>query len=152
MIQTIALASPKIAQPSPLPLRRIRYVDPGTGRRPVFLTNDFTLPALTIAHFYLQGMAAGRPARQVDLAAPANQSFLRHLRERGEAAGLDHGRYFRGRRAPDEAAWLTAEPSHTSPRLSVTPFEKMSSGEALAPARGLVAEGEGWNESLLFNR
>ena len=33
-------------------LRRIRYVDPQTGQRLVFLTNCFALPALTIAQLY----------------------------------------------------------------------------------------------------
>ncbi len=33
-------------------LRRIRYDDPDTGKRLTFLTNDFTLPALTIARLY----------------------------------------------------------------------------------------------------
>jgi hypothetical protein len=34
------------------PLRRIRYTDPDTGKRLVFLTNHFDLPALTIAQLY----------------------------------------------------------------------------------------------------
>jgi hypothetical protein len=34
------------------PLRRIRYNDPDTGKRLVFLTNHFDLPALTIAQLY----------------------------------------------------------------------------------------------------
>jgi hypothetical protein len=50
--QTIALTGPKTATLYPLPLRRIRYTDPDTGNRLVFLTNDFTLPALTIAQLY----------------------------------------------------------------------------------------------------
>jgi hypothetical protein len=33
-------------------LRRIRYRDPDTGKRFVFLTNNFALPALTIAELY----------------------------------------------------------------------------------------------------
>ncbi len=33
-------------------LRRIGYRDPATGRKLVFLTNNFTLPALTIAQLY----------------------------------------------------------------------------------------------------
>ena len=33
-------------------LRRIHYVDPDTGKRLVFLTNNFELPALTIARLY----------------------------------------------------------------------------------------------------
>jgi hypothetical protein len=36
----------------PQPLRRVRYVDPETQKRLGFLTNNFTLPALTIAHLY----------------------------------------------------------------------------------------------------
>jgi hypothetical protein len=36
----------------PVPLRRIGYVDPETKRSLVFLTNNFNLPALTIAKLY----------------------------------------------------------------------------------------------------
>jgi hypothetical protein len=36
----------------PSKLRRIRYVDPETEKQLVFLTNNFTLPALTIAALY----------------------------------------------------------------------------------------------------
>jgi hypothetical protein len=50
--QTIVLTGPKTAQLYPAPLRRLRYTDPDTGKRLVFLTNDFALPALTIAHLY----------------------------------------------------------------------------------------------------
>src|SRR5450759_5272790 len=34
------------------PLRRIKYNDPATGKRLVFLTNNFAQPALTIAKLY----------------------------------------------------------------------------------------------------
>ncbi|MBA2573153.1 MAG: transposase, partial [Gemmatimonadetes bacterium] len=34
------------------PLRRIRYKDPETGKTLVFLSNNFTLPALTITELY----------------------------------------------------------------------------------------------------
>ena len=36
----------------PDPLRRISYSDPETAKRFVFLTNNFDLPALTIANIY----------------------------------------------------------------------------------------------------
>jgi hypothetical protein len=36
----------------PSPLRRIRYRDPNTGKKLVFLTNNFALPAKTIADLY----------------------------------------------------------------------------------------------------
>ncbi len=50
--QTVVLCGPKTATLYPAPVRRIRYVDPDTGNRFVFLTNNFTLPALQIAQLY----------------------------------------------------------------------------------------------------
>ena len=50
--QRILLQGPKTAQAYPDTLRRISYVDTDTQKRLVFLTNNFTLPALTIAHLY----------------------------------------------------------------------------------------------------
>jgi len=50
--QTIMLSSFYPAKKYPEPLRRIRYLDPETGERLVFLTNNFGLPALMIALLY----------------------------------------------------------------------------------------------------
>jgi hypothetical protein len=50
--QTIVLCGPKTATLYAVPLRRITYVDPETTQRFVFLTNNFTLPALQIAQLY----------------------------------------------------------------------------------------------------
>lgn len=50
--QTIVLAGPKSSRLYPAPLRRIAYCDLETGRRFVFLTNNFALPALTITQLY----------------------------------------------------------------------------------------------------
>jgi len=50
--QTIRLTGVKTAAEYPVPLRRIKYVDPDTGKRLVFLTNNFVLEALTIAQLY----------------------------------------------------------------------------------------------------
>jgi len=48
----VVLATKESRNHYPQPLRRVRYVDPETQKRLVFLTNNFTLPALTIAHLY----------------------------------------------------------------------------------------------------
>lgn len=45
-----ALARARAAFPSPL--RQVRYRDPDTGHRLVFLTNHLEIPALTVAHLY----------------------------------------------------------------------------------------------------
>ena len=50
--QTIVLAGLKSSRLYPAPLRRIAYYDAENERRLVFLTNNFALPALTIARLY----------------------------------------------------------------------------------------------------
>jgi len=50
--QTIVLETYYSLQGYPEPLRRIRYYDESRGKRLVFLTNDFGLPAATIASLY----------------------------------------------------------------------------------------------------
>jgi hypothetical protein len=50
--QTIVLQGPKTSQLYPDALRRVAYYDSEHERRLVFLTNNFELPALTIAQLY----------------------------------------------------------------------------------------------------
>lgn len=50
--QTIMLTGATTANTYPVPLRRIRYFDVEADRPFTFLTNNFSLPALTIAHRY----------------------------------------------------------------------------------------------------
>jgi hypothetical protein len=50
--QTIRLSNPKTAATYPMNLRRVKYEDPETGKLYIFITNNFTLPALTIAKLY----------------------------------------------------------------------------------------------------
>lgn len=50
--QTIVLTGIKSKKDYPTTIRRINYRDKETGKRYSFLTNNFTLPALTIAQLY----------------------------------------------------------------------------------------------------
>jgi len=50
--QTIVLAGFYSRQDFDTPLRRVRFKDPETGKRLVFLTNNFILPAFTITELY----------------------------------------------------------------------------------------------------
>jgi IS4 transposase len=50
--QTIVLTGTGTADEYPHSLRRIKYVDSDTGKRLVFLTNNFVLDSLTIAKLY----------------------------------------------------------------------------------------------------
>jgi hypothetical protein len=50
--QTIVLTGPLVSQKYPHPLRRVSFYDLEHRRKLVFLTNNFTLPALVIAQLY----------------------------------------------------------------------------------------------------
>jgi len=50
--QTIVLTCPKSKAEYPEPLRRVRFYDRENDRHLIFLTNNFLLPALTIAKLY----------------------------------------------------------------------------------------------------
>jgi hypothetical protein len=50
--QTVVPGTTGSAQNYPDTLRRVRFVDPEKGHRLIFLTNNFELPALTIAQLY----------------------------------------------------------------------------------------------------
>jgi hypothetical protein len=50
--QTIITTGVDTAKDYPIPLRRIRYYDAETGKNLIFITNNFDLPALTIAMLY----------------------------------------------------------------------------------------------------
>jgi hypothetical protein len=52
--QTVILSSLQSASVYPDPLRKVCYFDAETGKRLVFLTNNFALPTLTIAEIYKQ--------------------------------------------------------------------------------------------------
>jgi hypothetical protein len=52
--QTVTLTGFYSQKGFPAPLRRIRFNDPETGKRLVFLSNNFVLPALTVTQLYRQ--------------------------------------------------------------------------------------------------
>jgi hypothetical protein len=52
--QTVILASYESASAYPDPLRKVSYLDAETEKRLVFLTNNFSLPAVTVAQTYKQ--------------------------------------------------------------------------------------------------
>jgi IS4 transposase len=95
--QAIALNGFYGSQNYPEHLRRIRFKDPETDKTLIFLTNNTTLPALTIAALY-------KNRWQVELffkwdqAALANQEILGHKRERGEDANLVRRLHLRAHR------------------------------------------------------
>ncbi len=107
--QTIVLAGPKTSRLYPDPLRRVSFYDAENDRRFVFLTNNFTLPALTIAKLY-------KCRWQVELFfkwIKQNlhiKSFYGTQRQRGEDSSVDRDQRLRARRHRQEGTRAGAEP------------------------------------------
>ena len=88
--QTIVLRGVKTSKLYPDALRRIAYYDAEHDRRLLFLTNNFELPLLTMAHAL--SLAAGRSncSFKVDQTEPADQGVLwQHGQRHDEDPGLD---------------------------------------------------------------
>ncbi|MBZ0159594.1 MAG: IS4 family transposase [bacterium] len=149
--QTIVLTGPKTATLYPVPLRRIRYTDPDTGKHLVFLTNDVTLPALTIAQLY-------KSRWQVELFFKWIKQHLRIKAFYGTSAN-----------AVKTQVWIAVsiyvlvailkkrlglpQSLYTILQvLSVTLFERMPLIQALTIMPESTAEDEGCNQLLLFDR
>ena len=64
--QTVLLTGFYSRQGFNRPLRRIKFTDPQTGKRLVFLTNNFALDALTIAKLYKCRWQVGDPDLRFD--------------------------------------------------------------------------------------
>ena len=67
--QLIALDGKRTQQAYPLHLRRVRYQDPDSGKRLVFLTNRRDLAAVTVLRS-VQAEVAGRAIFSLDEATP----------------------------------------------------------------------------------
>ena len=109
--QTIVLTGFYSRQDFDTPLRRIKFKDPKTGKRLVFLTNNFALPASPIADLYRcrwqslpRATIRGRIVFQMDQAASSYQSLLRHFGERRQDTNLDRGLGLRSRGHRQKAA------------------------------------------------
>jgi hypothetical protein len=85
--QTVILDTFYSAQGYPEPLRRIRYYDVERDKRLIFLTNDFILPATTIAA--LQVALASRTVFQMDKATSPNKVLLWNKRECRKTTNMD---------------------------------------------------------------
>ncbi len=86
--QSILLTVPKSAGDYPDKLRRVKYYDAETDKSLVFLTNNFLLPAITIAQLYKQRWQV-ELFFIVDQAEPAHQELLRNFGERSKDSDLD---------------------------------------------------------------
>jgi hypothetical protein len=149
--QTIVLTGPKTATLYPLPLRRIRYTDPETGKHLVFLTNDFTLPALTIAQLY-------KARWQVELFFKWLKQHLRIKAFYGTSVNAVKTQVWvavsvyvlvaivKKRLALPQSLYTILQV------LSVTLFENVPIYQALAQMPDTLARDEGCNQLLLFDR
>ena len=87
-VRSFSCLGPQTSQRYPASLRRISYFDAETGKRFVFLTNHFTLPALTVAQIYKCRWQVGLFYKWIKQHL-LDQGLLWHLTERREDPNLD---------------------------------------------------------------
>lgn len=97
--------------------------------RLVFLTNNFTLSALTITQLYRM-LLASRTFLQVDKTAPPNQGLLRYHRERSQNANLDRNLGLRPRSHRQETTPTFCQPLRNSTNLELDHVRTNAGGSA----------------------
>ena len=149
--QTIILCGPKTATLYSVSLRRITYVDCATGRRFVFLTNHFTLPALQIAQLY-------KCRWQVELFFKWIKQHLRIKAFYGTSVNAVKTQVWVALSVYVLVAILKKrlelpQSLYTILQvLSLTLFEKTPIHQALAQMPDTIPEGEACNQLSLFDR
>ena len=101
--QAVRLNGYSVSRDYPEHVRRIRFKDPESGKTLVFLTNNTTLPPLTIAALYKSRWQV-ELFFKMDQAASAHQTFPGHQRERPEDAGVVRRGHLRAHRHCQEEA------------------------------------------------
>ena len=86
--QHIRLTGQNSARSYPAMLRRVKFNHPETGKRLVFLTNNFSLPALTITELYRLRWQV-ELFFQMDQTESQNQNLLRQQRECHQDSNMD---------------------------------------------------------------
>ena len=148
--QTIALLDRETRQRYPEHLRRIRFKDPETGKKLVFLTNQRTLPAASICALY-------KARWQIEL-------FFRWIKQHLRIKQF----YGTSQNAVKTQIWIAISvyvlvaiikkrlnldaPLYTLLQiLSLTLFEKMPIWQALSMEQPTSAQGQGDNQLNLFD-
>jgi hypothetical protein len=106
---TVILTAIKSIKAYPDTLRRITYVDPATLKRFRFLTNNFVLPAITIAKVYKSRWQAELFFKWIKQHLRI-KAFLRHQRERREDSDLDRRLDLRARGHHSQAVGPRSQP------------------------------------------
>ena len=125
--QTIVLTGVKAKDDYPQPLRRIKYHDSKTDKTFNFLTNNFTIPAQTVADLY-------RYRWQVELFFKwikqhlRIKAFFRNLRECSEESDLDCHLGLRARCHHQKAAQARNRALHNSTDFEPYSFRENTAG------------------------
>ncbi len=148
--QTIRLTNFYAAKDYPDQLRRVRYNDPETSKRLVFLTNLFNVPALTIAMLY-------RARWQVELFFKWIKQHLRIKRFFGTTANAVKTQIWiavsvyvlvaivKEQLAPQRNLYTLLQ------ILSLSLFEKMPISQAFSQIEHIIQNGQDDNQLPLFN-
>lgn len=120
--QIVTLTNPVPRAGFPDKLRRIRFFDPQQERRLVFLTNNFTLPPLTVAQLYRSRWQV--VVFQMDQTTPPHQKVLRLFRKCTQDPDLDRHLGLRAGGNCQKAVEARLQPLQNSTNLKRHPFRE----------------------------
>lgn len=132
--QTIVLNGIHTAIDYPHSLRRIKYYDAKSGKTFNFLTNNFAVPAQTVADLYRYRWQV-ELFLQVDQAASADQILFRHLRECCKDPDLDRHLRLRTHRYHQKEPWNSGRSLHNPTDFEPDPVRKILVATNAYPAR-----------------
>jgi hypothetical protein len=116
--QTIILTGPKTATLYPTALRRVHYYSAEREQRLVLLTNNFSIPALTVAALY-------RYRWQIELFFKwIKQQLLRHFRQQCQDSNLDRRNRLRARCHCQKALGSETRSLHFATDFQSYPFRQ----------------------------
>lgn len=148
--QIVALCWRYTKKDYPATLRRVRFVDPHSGRRLTFLTNNFSLQAVAVAQLYRQRW-------QVELFFKWIKQYLRLKAFFGTSSNAVHTQVWIGvivyvlLAIVKKREGIAAPLSQMLTILSVRAFEKIPINEAFSTNANPVRETQSCNQLNLFD-
>jgi len=136
--QTLVLQGRRAAHDYPETLRGVRYLDPESQRRLLFITNNTALPPLTICALYKARWQI-ELCLPLDQAAPAREGILRHHGERGEGPDLDRRLGLRARRHHPQTPQPVAQSLRNLADPEPQPIRENPARHATFPRQRLTA-------------
>ena len=147
--QTLVLQGYQSAKDYPDPFRGIRYKDPETGKRLLFISNNTALPALSICSLYKARWQVELFFRWIKMHLRV-KGILRNLGKRSQVADLDRRVGLRARRHHQKAPEPLAQPVRNATDFKPQPVRENPAGYSAFAYSGASESAQDSNQLILL--